>query len=169
MGLFDFLKKKKVDEDTEEYEKETLPSTKALEGFFKIDIHNVFDTLPIRDTTNPYRPYLYFIPLVDEEIELGNLTNLEIEYYPEGKTATLVFEDICATDVIVSDEMRTFMDFCFENYGIDEVGLGPYSGSQRAYPWLIRKWENVEINCLDCHMKLIIRNVPQKTIPIDLK
>lgn len=169
MGLFDFFKKKETVGDAEKYEKETLPTTKTLESFFKIDIHNIFDAFPIRDTTNPYRPYLYFIPFTDEETELGNLTNLEVEYFPESKTATLIFEDICATDVIVSNEMRIFMDFCFNNYGIDKLGLGPYSGPQRAYPWLMRKWNDIEINCLDCHMKLIIRNVSQKTTPIDLE
>lgn len=168
MGLFDFFKKKETVGDTEKHEKETLPPTKTLEKFFKIDIHNIFGAFPIRDTTNPYRPYLYFIPFSEEEVELGNLTNLEVEYFPENKTATLIFEDIRATDAIVSNEMREFMDFCFDSYGIDKIGLGPYTGPQRAYPWLTWKWENIEINCLDCHMKLIIKKVLQNTTPIDL-
>ena len=148
----------------------------SIDDFFKIDIRDIFKYHPKfsyekeneyikkvngeieRDgykVEDNYKVIDKYYDLRLEELELGTFYKIEI-LQSHNDSYWLTFE---GRDNMLTQELYDFVNFCFEEYGFDDMGKGKIEESDWALiasNRFIRMWDNILLSMDDGFMTLRI-------------
>lgn len=127
---------------------------KNIEDFFNIDIHRLFDLSPRFEYSNKNKEGItvshYSLKINPSQLSIFN--QIEIISWKGKSTVNLVFQSESNT---VSNELKSFIDFCVEKYGLDNLqrgsivekdyahlGIGTFSRMWGNNVWISNDGEN---------------------------